>query len=44
MNKTFAIYTFGCKLNFSESSDMARRLREQGWQESDEPEAIIVNS
>jgi threonylcarbamoyladenosine tRNA methylthiotransferase MtaB len=23
---------------------MARRLREQGWQESDEPEAIIVNS
>lgn len=44
MNKTFAIYTFGCKLNYSESSDMARRLREQGWQESDEPEAIIVNS
>ena len=44
MNKTFAIYTFGCKLNFSESSDMARRLREQGWQESNEPEAIIVNS
>lgn len=41
---TFAIHTFGCKLNFSESSDMARRLREQGWQESDEPEAIIVNS
>ena len=39
MNKSFAIYTFGCKL-----SDMARRLREQGWQESDEPEAIIVNS
>ena len=44
MNKSFSIYTFGCKLNFSESSDMARRLREQGWQESDEPEAIIVNS
>ena len=44
MNKTFAIYTFGCKLNFSESSDMARRLREQGWQESDEPGTIIVNS
>ncbi len=44
MNKTFAVYTFGCKLNFSESSDMARRLRELGWQESDEPEAIIVNS
>lgn len=44
MNKTFAIHTFGCKLNFSESSDMARRLREHGWQESDEPEAIMVNS
>lgn len=44
MNKSFAIYTFGCKLNFSESSDMARRLREQGWQESEQPEAIIVNS
>lgn len=44
MNHTFAIHTFGCKLNFSESSDMARRLREQGWSESEQPEAIIVNS
>ncbi|MBP5649694.1 MAG: tRNA (N(6)-L-threonylcarbamoyladenosine(37)-C(2))-methylthiotransferase MtaB [Bacteroidales bacterium] len=44
MNHTFAIHTFGCKLNFSESSDMARRLREQGWNESEQPEAIIVNS
>lgn len=44
MNKTFAVYTFGCKLNFSESSDMARRLREKGWCESERPEAIIVNS
>lgn len=44
MDNTFAIYTFGCKLNFSESSDMARRLREQGWQESETPETIIVNS
>ena len=44
MNNTFSIHTFGCKLNFSESSDMARRLREQGWQESDEPMAIVVNS
>ena len=43
-NRTFAIHTFGCKLNFSESSDMARRLREQGWSESEQPEAIIVNS
>lgn len=43
-NHTFAIHTFGCKLNFSESSDMARRLRELGWQESDYPEAIVVNS
>lgn len=43
-NHTFAIHTFGCKLNFSESSDMARRLRELGWSESEQPEAIIVNS
>ncbi|MBP5663091.1 MAG: tRNA (N(6)-L-threonylcarbamoyladenosine(37)-C(2))-methylthiotransferase MtaB [Bacteroidales bacterium] len=43
-NHTFAIHTFGCKLNFSESSDMARRLRELGWSESEQPEAIVVNS
>ena len=43
-NHTFAIHTFGCKLNFSESSDMARRLRELGWQESEHPGSIIVNS
>lgn len=44
ISKSFAVFTFGCKLNFSESSDMARQLRERGWKESSEPEAIIVNS
>lgn len=44
MNHSFAIYTFGCKLNYSESSHMARCLRERGWSESGNPEAIIVNS
>lgn len=44
MDNTFLIYTFGCKLNFSESSDMARRLREKGWSEGENPAAIIVNS
>ena len=27
----FAFYTLGCKLNFAESSDIARRLRERGF-------------
>lgn len=42
--KTFSVYTFGCKLNYSESSDIARRLRERGWAEDTDSEAIIVNS
>lgn len=45
MNNMFYIHTFGCKLNFSESSDMARRLRDCGWTESEEePAFLIVNS
>lgn len=42
--KTFAIYTLGCKLNYSESSDIARRLAESGFTQSENPAAIIVNS
>lgn len=42
--KTFSIYTLGCKLNFSESSDIARRLTDAGYQQSDEPDYIIINS
>jgi len=43
--KKFAIYTLGCKLNFSESSDIARQLKERGWNEKPTfPDVIIVNS
>ena len=44
MSKTFSIHTLGCKLNFSESSEIARRLQESGFALSDQPDTIIVNS
>ncbi|MBQ4356189.1 MAG: tRNA (N(6)-L-threonylcarbamoyladenosine(37)-C(2))-methylthiotransferase MtaB [Bacteroidales bacterium] len=44
MNKTFSIHTLGCKLNFSESSEIARRLRECGFEHAEHPDYIIVNS
>ena len=43
-NKTFAIQTLGCKLNFSESSEIARRLTEAGLCQSEQPAYLIVNS
>jgi len=42
--KTFAIYTLGCKLNFSESSAISRQLINHGFSLSDTPDYIIVNS
>ncbi|MBP5710111.1 MAG: tRNA (N(6)-L-threonylcarbamoyladenosine(37)-C(2))-methylthiotransferase MtaB [Bacteroidales bacterium] len=43
--KTFQIHTFGCKLNFSESSEIARRLVEGGLcVATKHPDYIIVNS
>ncbi|MDL2308070.1 tRNA (N(6)-L-threonylcarbamoyladenosine(37)-C(2))-methylthiotransferase MtaB [Bacteroidales bacterium OttesenSCG-928-B11] len=42
--KTFSIHTLGCKLNFSESSDIARQLREAGFQLGNSPDFIIINS
>jgi len=43
--KTFAIYTLGCKLNFSESSDIARQLKKRGWSGAQTiPDVMIVNS
>ena len=42
--KTFAVHTLGCKLNFSETSAISRRLLEQGLSLSDTPDYIIVNS
>jgi len=41
---TFSIFTLGCKLNYSESSDIMRRLTENGLSISDSPDSIIVNS
>ena len=43
-SKTFAIHTLGCKLNYSESSDIARQLEEAGFERSDTPQYIILNS
>lgn len=42
--KTFAIHTLGCKLNFSESSEIARRLTEAGFQQEEQPDYILINS
>lgn len=44
MNKTFSIYTLGCKLNFSESSEIARRLQEVGFTLAEHPDHIVLNS
>lgn len=44
MNKTFSIYTLGCKLNFSESSEIARRLQEVGFTLAKHPDYIVLNS
>lgn len=42
--KSFAIHTLGCKLNYSESSDVVRQLEESGFVRSDDPQFIVVNS
>ena len=44
--KTFNIHTLGCKLNFSESSDIVRQLKERGWTEVQvsSSDVIIINS
>src|SRR4051812_18366101 len=42
-----AILTLGCKLNLADSEAIARRLREGGWQVSEEAagaDAIVVNT
>ena len=41
---TFAIHTLGCKLNFAESSDIARQLTENGFIQAEHPQYIILNS
>ena len=45
--KKVAFYTLGCKLNFSETSTLARQLRQRGYQQvdfSDQPDVYIINT
>ncbi len=44
IKNTFSIHTLGCKLNFSESSDIARQLTASGFTQNDSPAYIIINS
>lgn len=44
-NQTFTIHTLGCKLNFSESSEIARQLTCRGFRKDEAaPAFIILNS
>lgn len=42
--RTFAIHTLGCKLNYSESAHISRKLTENGFSISYDPSYIILNS
>ncbi|MCG8476224.1 MAG: tRNA (N(6)-L-threonylcarbamoyladenosine(37)-C(2))-methylthiotransferase MtaB [Cytophagales bacterium] len=45
--KKVAFYTLGCKLNFSETSTIARQFEERGYQKvgfSDTPDIFIINT
>ena len=45
--KKVACYTLGCKLNFSETSTIARGFQEKGYQKvdfSDTPDIYIINT
>ena len=45
-NKTFAVVTFGCRVNHYESRALASVLSRSGWQEVDpkEAETVVVNA
>jgi threonylcarbamoyladenosine tRNA methylthiotransferase MtaB len=43
-DRTFSIHTLGCKLNYSESSHISRKLIENGFAFSYDPAYIIINS
>ena len=46
-NPTFAIYTLGCKLNYSESSAIGLRLKEQGFNKvnfKEKADVYIINT
>ena len=44
MPKTFNIATLGCKLNYSESSHIARELQGLGFENSAHPDYFILNT
>jgi threonylcarbamoyladenosine tRNA methylthiotransferase MtaB len=44
MPKTFHITTLGCKLNYSESSHIARELQRHGFERSKQPDYFILNT
>jgi threonylcarbamoyladenosine tRNA methylthiotransferase MtaB len=44
MLKTFRIVTLGCKLNYSESSQIARELQEHGFKSNSHPDNYILNT
>lgn len=46
-NKKVALYTLGCKLNFSESSTVARMFEEEGFARvdfNDSPDVFVINT
>lgn len=45
--KKVALYTLGCKLNFSESSSIARMFQEEGFARvdfNDTPDVFVINT
>ncbi|HPI71734.1 MAG TPA: tRNA (N(6)-L-threonylcarbamoyladenosine(37)-C(2))-methylthiotransferase MtaB, partial [Tenuifilaceae bacterium] len=45
--KTVAFYTLGCKLNFSETSTLARQFQEMGFQRvspSSDADVYVINT
>jgi len=44
MPKTFQIHTLGCKLNYSESSHIARELQALGFENAPNPDYFILNT
>lgn len=47
MNRKVAFYTLGCKLNFSETSTIARSFRDGGYERvefEDTPDVVVINT
>ena len=45
--KTVAFHTFGCKLNFSETSSISREFTDNGYKKKsiyDNPNKVIINT